>query len=210
LALELVGNIMKQITIMVSAVLLLGTFSMSSAQMKKCQSADGKWHYGDIAVAECNRTKVTTLNERGFIEKEREAPKTPQQIQEEKDQAEIIAKEEARLQAIEDERNRILSIYETEADIDRQRDNKINAVANNIKVHKAYLKSVTTKIERLKAKGASLSGFSKEQNAKEIDEAEGRFKESQFELEKLVQQKASIVERFDREKEIYLELKNRT
>ena len=202
---------MKQITITITitiiAILSLGTFSMSSAQVKKCQSADGKWHYGDIAVAQCNKTKVTTLDERGFIEKEREAPKTPQQIQKEKDEAEVIAKEEARLKAIEDERYRILSIYETEADIDRQRDNQINSVASNIKVHEAYLKSVTAKIERLKTKGASLSGFSKEKNSKEIVEAEGRLKESQLELEKLVQQKASIAERFDREKEIYLELK---
>lgn len=202
---------MKRITIVFSAFLLLSTPLLSSAQvMKKCQDAEGKWHYGDVAISKCSKTKVTTLNERGFIESERDAPKTLQQLQKESDEAEATASEDARLQAIEDERNRILSIYETEADIDRQRDNQINAVESNIVVHKAYLKSVAAKIERLKKQGAELTGFRKDTILVEISAAEGRTKESKVELERLVEQKATIVTRFDQEKKIYLELKNRT
>ncbi len=207
---------MKRIMFVFSSVLLLSMFPFSSAYaIKKCQDAQGKWHYGDIAVAECQRSKVTTLNSRGFIAKEKEAPKTPEQLQKEAEQLqkekeaqELRDAEIAIKQAEEDERNRILSIYETEADIDRQRDNQINSVDSNIAVHKAYVKAVNAKVERLKLKGANFKGVGKERNLAEIAEADARVKESADELEKLENQKKSIMQRFAREKKIYRELKN--
>ena len=201
---------MKRITLLFSLAALLNLFPFSSAYaIKKCQDAQGKWHYGDIAVAQCKKSKVTTLNDRGFIASEKDAPKTPEQLQKE---AEQLKKEQevqalrdaevAKKQAEQDERNRILSVYETEADIDRQRDNQINSVDSNIAVHKAYVKAVTAKIERLKNKGANYKGPTKERNLAEIAEADMRIKESSSELEKLEKQKSSIIQRFDREKKI--------
>lgn len=208
LALILVENIMKRITFILSTTLLFIALPFSSAHaIKKCQDAEGKWHYGDISVAQCSKSKVTTLNDRGFIESEKDAPKTEEQIQQEKQASELADAEAANIRAKQDERNRILSVYETEADIDRQRDNQIDSVASNIAVHRAYLKSVGAKIERLKAKSAGLTKWKKENNLKQITEAEARIQESSTELEKLVKQKVLIMERFDREKKIYLELK---
>ena len=118
---------MKQITFLcgVATLFCVLVFSSPVYAIKKCQDADGRWHYGDVAVAQCNKSKVTTLNDRGFIDAQKDAPKTEEQLQKEKEaQAEIDA-EMARKEAIDKERNRVLSIYETEADIDRQRDNQI-------------------------------------------------------------------------------------
>jgi hypothetical protein len=202
---------MKRITFIISAILIFGVFPFSSAYaIKKCQDSDGNWHYGDIAVAKCNKSKVTTLNDRGFIESERDAPKTDEQVHKEADEEAKAAAEAERIQAEEDERIRILSVYETEADIDRQRDNQIDSVSSNMAVHKAYVKSVTAKIERLKKKGADFTGGRKKLNLEQIAEAQARVDESNAELVKLEEQKTSIAQRFAEEKKVYHELKNRS
>jgi len=203
---------MKHITFLFSAVTLFCALVFSSPvhAIKKCQDANGKWHYGDVAVAQCNNSKVTTLNDRGFIEGQKDAPKTAEQLQKEKEIEEEMKAKLARERAEEDERNRILSIYETEADIDRQRDNQIDSVVGNIAVHKAYLKSVSGRVERLKERGAKLTGVAKDLNIERIAEAQERIKESSVELEKLMEQKASIIERFAYEKKTYRELKNQS
>ncbi|MBL4674447.1 MAG: hypothetical protein JKX81_19455 [Arenicella sp.] len=202
---------MKRITFILSAILVFGVFSFSSAHaIKKCQDTDGNWHYGDIAVAQCSKSKVTTLNDRGFISSEKDAPKTLEQVQKEADEKAKAVAEAERVQAEEDERIRILSVYETEADIDRQRDNQIDSVNGNVAVHKAYVKSVTSKIQRLKKKGADFTGGRKKLNLEQIAEAQARVDTSNAELIKLEEQKTSIVHRFAEEKKIYLELKNRS
>jgi hypothetical protein len=176
--------------------------------IKKCQDSDGRWHYGDIAIAKCNASKVTTLNDRGFIASEKDAPKTDEQLKKESEVKAEADAELARVRALEDERNRVLSVYETEADIDRQRDNQVDSVDSNIAVHKAYVKSLNAKIERLKLKGVNFKGAGKKRNEEQISQAQMRVKESMTELEKLVLQKKSIMQRFSREKKIYLELTN--
>lgn len=198
---------MKRITLILSSVLLFCVFPFSSAHaIKKCQDADGQWHYGDIAVAQCKQSKITTLNDRGFIKSERDAPKTPEQLQKEAAEQAVLAAEAERLRAENDKRNRILSVYETEADIDRQRDNQIDSVNSNIAVHKAYIKSRAAKIERLERQGLNFIGVRKKLNLTEIAEAKARVAESNVELLKLTEQKTLIVLRFAEEKEVYLEL----
>lgn len=202
-------NIMKRIIFIASAMLILGVFPFSAAHaIKKCQDSDGNWHYGDIAVAQCNKSKVTTLNDRGFIASEKDAPKTPEELEKEAAEKAKAEEEAARIQAEEDERARILSVYETEADIDRQRDNQIDSVNSNIAVHKAYVKSVTARIERLTKKGENFTGGRKKLNLEQIAEAQARVKESNAELIKLEEHKTSVVQRFAEEKKVYRELKN--
>jgi len=198
---------MKKLLLSITSVVLLSSLPPAYA-IKKCQDADGKWHYGDIAVQQCKRSKVTTLNDRGFIEKEKEAPKTEEQLLKEKEELAVAEAEAARIQAKEDERNRILSVYETEADIDRQRDNQIKSVEGSIAVHKAYVKSMTAKIVRLEKNGVNFRGKRKERQLAEIEDSHNRIKNSESELKKLDNQKDSIMKRFDNEKRIYREIKN--
>ena len=198
---------MKRITLILSSVLLFGMFPFSSAHaIKKCQDADGQWHYGDIAVAQCKQSKITTLNDRGFVKSERDAPKTPEQLQKEAAEQAILAAQAEFIRAEDNKRNRILSVYETEADIDRQRDNQIDSVNSNIAVHMAYIKSLAAKIERLERQGVNFKGIRKKRNLTEIAEVKTRVAESNVELLKLADQKSLIVLRFGEEKEVYLEL----
>jgi hypothetical protein len=201
-------NIMKRITLILSATLIFSAFPFSFAHaIKKCQDADGNWHYGDITVTQCGKSKVTTLDDRGFISSEKDAPKTAEQLENESSEKAKSEAETARVRAEEDERIRILSVYETEADIDRQRDNQIDSVSSNIAEHNAYIKSVNAKIKRLETAGVDLRAVAKTRNLNQIAKAQARVSQSSEELLKLTEQKTLVMQRFADEKKIYLELK---
>ncbi len=186
--------------------LLMLSYSVNAVAIQKCKDAEGKWHYGDYAEDKCETSKVTNLNERGFVTDTIDAPKTEEERQIEakiklKEEQEIAAKEEEEI-----ERDRVLSIYEREEDIDRQRDNQLASVEGNIRVHKAYLKQMDSKIKRLESKSNGLKGKKAEKYAKEIENSKSRVVEFSAELKRLEAQKISISEKFASEKKLYREL----
>ena len=192
-----------------SLFLLLLAIGNPAYAIKKCKDADGKWHYGDVAVSECENSKVTTLNDRGVITGELEAPKSAEEIRDEEEAAALKAAEIAQRAALLEEKRRVMSIYETEADIDRQRDNQLDSVEGNIKVHQAYLSSMDKRIERFTQKQREAkSAKNKESYTKQIAAAKVRIKESRLELTELEAQKADIIRRFEKEKEMYIALKS--
>ena len=189
-----------------SAVLVL--FSQTTMAITKCKDADGNWHYGDVAVAQCEDSKVTTLNDRGFVTEEIEAPKSIEERQAEEARMADKEAEAERLLNEKNERLRILSIYETEDDIDRLRDNQLSSIESNIAVHEAYLKSMDKRVAELKLKQSQVGNQTAKDNyQKQIDEAQGRIATSTKGLEDLKIQKEEVVDRFVREKEMYRELK---
>lgn len=182
--------------------------SPSVFAIKKCKDANGKWHYGDTAVKECENSKITTLTDRGFIEDELEAPKTKEELATEKaEQDRIEAEKKAKIEA-EEEKVRILSIYETEDDIDRQRDNQIQSVQSNIEVHKAYINSMNGRIERNQKKmGEVESAVVKKSLQNQIDKANKDIAAYKKKLVSLEADKNKVIKRFEKEKEIYRKLK---
>lgn len=198
---------MKNIILSILGSLML--LSQTTLAIEKCQDADGKWHYGDIAVAECQDSKVTTLNDRGYITAEDPAPKTPQELLAEEEMLAVEIAEQERLKQEQDERLRILSVYETEADIDRQRDNQLNSVQGNIDVHESYLKGMEARIERFENQKTELTSKRRiEELQGEIDQALVRVENSEQELALLLEQKTEIQAKFEKEKELYRELKS--
>jgi len=186
--------------------LLMLSYSLNAVAIQKCKDAEGKWHYGDYAEDKCESSKVTNLNERGFVTDTIDAPKTEE---EKLVEAKIKLKEEqelAELKKKQAERDRVLSIYEREEDIDRQRDNQLASVEGNIRVHKAYLKQMDSKIKRLESKSEGLSGKRKEYFTTQIEASKGRVTEFSAELKRLEAQKISISEKFASEKKLYREL----
>ena len=190
-------------------LMLVGFSTSSVAGMKKCKDSEGKWHYGDTAVKSCENSKITTLTKRGFIDTEQSPPKSDKQLREEVQQAELLAQKEAEKKAAIDERLRILSIYETESDIDRQRDNKLNSVKSNIDVHDAYIKGMEARIARSETKLGQLktAPAKKDMNYK-IEQEKLRMADAVVEREELVSHRDEIILRFAKEKELYLELKD--
>ncbi|MFT5572223.1 MAG: hypothetical protein ACI9FR_001145 [Cryomorphaceae bacterium] len=182
--------------------------SNNAFAIKKCQDSEGKWHYGDIAERACQNSKITTLNRSGVIKDEQEAPKSAEERKaQEQAQAEKIA-EKQRLKEQELERYRILSIYETEADIDRQRDNQLYSVQSNIDVHDSYLKTMGTRISRQQVKlEQTVPKNKKAKIAKHIENFKASVKAYTEQLVMLQQQKKDIVVKFEKEKELYRELR---
>lgn len=189
-------------------LMLVGFSASSVAGMKKCQDSEGKWHYGDTAVKSCENSKITTLTKRGFIDAEQSPPKTYKQLHDEEMQAELLAKRKAEEDAEANERLRILSIYETEDDIDRQRDNQLDAVKSKINVHDAYIKGMQSRLARFETKLAQLKTAPAQKSmSTKIAEAKTRMADSIKEREVLESNRDEIVLRFANEKELYLELK---
>ena len=189
-------------------LMLVGFSTSSAASMKKCQDADGNWHYGDSAVKACQNSKITTLTKRGFIDTEQGPPKTPKQRREELQQAELLAEKEAQEKALANDRLRILSIYEAESDIDRQRDNQLNAVESKMDVHGAYIKGMEARITRFETKLEQIKTPLAIKNMKtKIAQAKVRMADSVTEREALAVNRDEIILRFAKEKEMYLKLK---
>lgn len=193
-------------------LIAIACLSMASGAwaIKKCQDSDGNWHYGDFAGQACSQSKVTTLNERGVVQDERAAPLT---AEEKAAQAEQLRLEKERLAAEEasrEERARILSIYETEADIERQRTNQMYSVQSNIDVTKAYIDSLQERINRNETKIATITNTAfQEQIRTENAEVRSKIDLAEEQLADLLQQKIAVQERFAKELELYRELRAR-
>lgn len=200
---------MQQISLSFILLLLVQVILLDSVfAITKCQDAEGNWHYGDYATDVCANSKLTKLNDKGVKVAEVAAPKTEQELQEEQANKERNQAEKLAIEQAEAEKSRILSIYETESDIDRVRDNQLSSIQGNIDVHKAYIISKEKSIERLTAKQNNATHPKlKEKLQVQIDEAKSELEKSQQAVKEFEVQKIEIAEKFEKEKQMYRELK---
>ena len=182
-------------------------FGVAHAEIQKCQDEAGNWHYGDFAIDACNASKVTTMDQRGVVTDERPAPKTDAELAAEADAMRLQEAQAAQAKAEREERARILSIYETEADIVRQRDNQLASVQSNIDVHEAYLESLAERIQREQRQlETEQRTFKRNELTESIEQASRSQTVYGDRLAALRQQKQEVVSRFEREIKVYREL----
>lgn len=126
----------------------------TGATIKKCQDAEGRWHYGDTAAEECARSGIVELDTRGYKVKEQAPPRSAEEIEAERRARERAAAEEAarRRQALEDAR--LLETYESEADILRARDERLAYLAAQQKVNGELLKNLRARLVAQQQAGA--------------------------------------------------------
>jgi hypothetical protein len=190
-------------------MVLFGGVVGSACAIEKCQDELGQWHYADVAGAECSNAKVIILNDQGAVTGLVQAPKTAAQILVEEQERTRLEFTASNATANADEKHRILAIYETEAAIDRQRDNQMHSVQGNIDVHNAYLKSMDGRIARYQDEMAKVkSELVKLSLQKKINHARARVAESVNELTILASKKEQIMQKFAKEKELYRSLTN--
>lgn len=101
-------------------------------QIAKCQDADGKWHYGNFASEECAQSDVTHMDGSGNVLGRESRPLTDEELAEAKETAERDSALQAKLDLELAERARIADIYDTEEDIARARDNKLQTVEQQL------------------------------------------------------------------------------
>lgn len=127
---------------------ILAAGPVSAAKIKKCQDAQGRWHYGDTAAAACERSKIIEMSKEGNKTGEIAAPPT---------EAELAAhqakkEEEARQRKLAEEQARkdqlLLATYGHENDIIYVRDRKLAQVEHTIKATQDTLVSLRKTLER--------------------------------------------------------------
>ena len=171
--------------------------SPSVHAITKCKDAEGKWHYGDLAVRECEDSKITTLSERGFIIAEKAAPKTDEELLKIEKEIEKKQAEDNQRELEDKERQRLLDVYETEDDIDRQRDNQLYSVDSNIAVHNSFLESLNERIVYEEGKFAGATNpVIKDHIRKKIDGAQKDVEIYSKEVEDLKRQNITDIESY--------------
>ena len=111
--------------------------------IKKCQDASGTWHYGDFAAQECERAKITEINQRGVTVKEHARVPTKEELAAQAAERAAAKEEAERLAAIRREEQRLLNTYESPDAIIRARDDRVIAIdrdiATNNKLKEKYV-----------------------------------------------------------------------
>lgn len=137
--------------------------SGGNTKIKKCKDSQGKWHYGDRAAEECERSKIIELSNRGVKRGVVKAPPTAEELKErEKQQVEL---EEERRRAEEQARRdqQLLATYGHEQDIIYIRDRKLAQIDYTISAADATVKPLRAALERMEAQAIKAK-----QNGREV------------------------------------------
>lgn len=174
-------EIKKNSCLLTAAILASFILSGNSAlAISKCQDANGKWHYGTSVSSKCAKSEITKLNDRGVVKDKVAAPKTPTELAAEKSSAEEAEKIRLAEQAERDQKNRILSVYEKEDDIERARQNNLRSINQQVVLRNAYINSLKeNKALKLKKVNEVTSVLLKEKLTKEATDIDIELEESQ-------------------------------
>lgn len=172
------------------AVAQQGGGEKGAATIKKCQDANGTWHYGDFAAQECERTKITEINQRGITVKETAPLPTREELDAKKVEREKAKQEKKRLAAIRKEEQRLLSTYESLDAIVRARDDRVIAIDKEVATNEALK-------ERLVKEDKHLAGAKdpkQNKRRKEVRDQIASFNEAN---ERLTVERQEVIERYN-------------
>ncbi len=121
-------------------------------QIKKCQDAQGRWHYGDTAAESC-ASKVTVINDRGLRMKEIAAPLTAAEL-DAKAKAEANAEAQRDTKEAQQRRDRqLLATYANEEDIRMGRDRRMADLDAHIRAAEETIKTLRATLDRMQGQG---------------------------------------------------------
>lgn len=139
--------------------LLVATFLLGLAlaapaagpQIKKCQDAQGRWHYGDRAAESC-ASKVTVINDKGMKTKEIAAPLTAAELAA-RAKAEAEAEAQRETKEAQQKRDRqLLATYATEEDIRIGRDRRVSDLDSHIRAAEETVNALRATLERMQGR----------------------------------------------------------
>jgi chromosome segregation ATPase len=209
------------IALLVLASLLtvtLPTFAAGSSsnapatRIKKCQDAQGQWHYGDDASDACARSKVIELDTRGIKRGEIAAPLT---------EAELKAREqnreaEEKQHKLAEEQNRrdqqLLATYAIEDDIVLTRDRKLSDIESQIRASQDTLDSLRKSFSRVQAQAAEEQRTGKAvspQTAKTIANNEAQIAKHEAHIQNLKKEQETVRTQFQADLQRFRELKGK-
>lgn len=175
-----------------------GSPSISQAQsIKKCQDADGKWHYGDFADEACAKSVVDELSESGTKVGEDRPPPSAEELAEQ----EALAKlQEAEKNSEETQRKKdleVVRIYGSEETIISTRDRKLASIDNNIDVTQQIKAGTLKDIDKLlKMKQTKKVQRQLEERENAIKSYDRVIRHNMAEREKLAEKYSAILVEF--------------
>ncbi len=202
--------ILKIFILSLSAFFAQQTPVYAQSKIAKCQDENGKWHYGSSNLHRCSDSEsITTFNERGVRIDEKERVKTKEELAAEKAQRgqEAIELEEKRKAKLE--RDRILTVYQDEQDIENARQKKILGIDSKIGQHKNYIVALTKQEEALKKKKIDTSNrVLKKRFQAKIDEIPPKKESSEQRITLLEQEKITVNKKFDEDLTFFIKHKD--
>lgn len=190
-----------------------GTSGNSSpTRIKKCQDAQGQWHYGDDASDACARSKVIELDKRGIKRGEIAAPLTEAELKaHEQNRA-----EEEKQRKLAEEQNRhdqqLLATYAIEDDITLTRDRKLSDIESQIRASQDTLDSLRKSFSRVQAQAAEEQRIGKTvstQTAKTIANNEAQIGKHEAHIQNLKKEQETLRAQFQADLQRFRELKKK-
>lgn len=137
-------------TVFVLCVGAMATGPAFAQTIKKCQDADGNWHYGNVADAACADAVVDELNESGTKVGEDLPPPSEEELLR-KEQMEDAIEEQKQFSATQRKQDlEVVRIYGSEETIVATRDRKIAAIDNNVDVTRQIKEGTMKDISKLR------------------------------------------------------------
>lgn len=204
------------VTTLVLALLAAGpalAADKKGARIKKCQDAQGRWHYGDEAADACAQSKVIEMDTRGIKRNVIDAPLTEAELKaratelEEAEKAKKLAAQQKRRD------DQLLATYAVEDDLILSRDRKLSDIDTQIKSSEATLASLQKSLDRIRAQAADEQRGGKpvsEQTAKTIAANEAQLAKHQARIDDLRKEQESVRTQFQTDIERFRELKGKT
>lgn len=191
-----------------SGFVLIGGSNGYAQTIKKCKDAQGRWHYGDIAAVECERSKITEINDKGLTVRERGLPPTREEL-EAKRTAGIRAKEDSK-RAKEQQRldNRLLNTYENEQSIIDARDGRLDSIDKIVKTNEKFIEALNATLVDLEKQSQveSISEKRAKNLARQIAATKEQLAEYDIATEAKLKERSEVEERYNNERLRYLEI----
>ncbi len=176
------------------------TVAPASAQtIKKCQDANGKWHYGDFAAQECERSLVTEINQQGVKVDEDAPPPTREELQAERDAAQAAAEAERAQKEQREADRRLLATYDSEETLLRTRDQRLQALDSEVKSLETFMGKAQDRLQQLQAGAAQHS-------ANEASALKAQIDDYVRAIDERLRDRDAVSERFDSDLQRYREL----
>jgi disulfide oxidoreductase YuzD len=187
-----------------ATVVLLGHGTAQAATIKKCQDAQGRWHYGDQAARECQKSRadVIEFSSKTGAQKVIEAPPTKEELDARKAEAKKNEddKRVAAERAAQDKM--LMQQYAVEDDIIFERNRKIKELQSAIESQEATVTSLRAVLARAEdtarddGKGSAQSRNSAANARTQVERHEAALEEKRRELEAVKQEYDHKLERY--------------
>lgn len=193
-------------------VLAAGPTSTDKQRIKKCQDSNGKWHYGDSADAECARSKIIELDQRGVQRKEIAPPLTEAELKA-RESTRAADEEKKRLEAEQKARDeQLLASYTHEDDIVHISKRKTAEMDAQIRSAEESLKSLHKSLERLQAQAAEEQRAGKKvspQTEKSLANNQALITRQEANIQKMKDEQQRLGIQYQSDLERFRELKRR-